>query len=510
MPWRDAWQLFPLSPLSFLFSIPRSIFQVLPPIERGYGVLLVWFGFLCLGCGSSFSHYAKVDRSLSEGHSEQAVQIIQEAEDDYGKKNRLLFLLDKGMVLHLAGQYAESNTVLEKAHLLVEDFYTKRLREEASALLVNEAELPYEGAPYEHVMINVIKALNFSLLQQWNEALVEGRRIDHRLNVLSDKIGQKDAYREDPFARYIVGLLYEMVGDFNNAYVGYRKSETLYEEDRGWTRVPLPETLKKDLIRMATALGVKDDVETYRLKYPEVTDEFQPTSPSNLAQVVVISYQGKGPKKEDLTIDVPVSLDALALVALTKPGFGRSSRTTRSGQALLYGIHGRIARISLPRFSMQKSTESYDAIQIKSTTTTIDARSESMYDVQAVAEKTLADEYDSLVLRAVARTAMKMAAAEGIGIGAGALMGGNNRNWIGPLVGGIARIFALATEEADTRIWRTLPGKIQLTRIWLEPGEYSITIRAMDHNGQDVGTSRDERLQLKDGETRFFLHQSFR
>ena len=92
-----------------------------------------------------------------------------------------------------------------------------------------------------------------------------------------------------------------------------------------------------------------------------------------------------------------------------------------------------------------------------------------IYDIHAVAEKTLADEYDSLVLRAVARTAMKMAAAEGIAIGARAAAGKNNRDWVGPLVGGLARVFALATEEADIRSWRTLPGEVQFARIWLEP-----------------------------------------
>ena len=31
------------------------------------------------------------------------------------------------------------------------------------------------------------KALNYALLNQWQDALVEARRIDHRLNVLSDR-----------------------------------------------------------------------------------------------------------------------------------------------------------------------------------------------------------------------------------------------------------------------------------------------------------------------------------
>jgi hypothetical protein len=103
---------------------------------------------------------------------------------------------------------------------------------------------------------------------------------------------------------------------------------------------------------------------------------------------------------------------------------------------------------------------------------------------------------------------MKMAAAEGIGYGARAASGKNNRDWIGPLVGGIARIFALATEEADIRTWRTLPGEIQLARLWVEPGEYSVTIQSMDLQGQGTRASQNTRLHLKEDETRFLFHQS--
>ncbi|MGD9851520.1 MAG: COG3014 family protein [Nitrospirales bacterium] len=457
------------------------------------------------------SHYAGVERNLLAGNPEQAVQIIQSAKEAYGKKDRLLYLLDHGMVLHLAARYSESNEILEEAYLLVEDLYTKRLRDEATALLVNEARKPYEGTPHEHVMIHVVKALNFAMLQQWNDALVEGRRIDHRLNVLVDKQEGTEAYQEDPFARYLVGLLYDMTGDLNNAYVGYRKAEQVYEDSRAWSRVVLPDTLKADLIRTAQRLGLKQEAQEYREKYPEVAvslnfERFD--SDASKAQLIVLSYHGQGPRKEDLVIDVPVSLDALQLVALTKPGFGRSTRSTRGGEALLYGIHGRIARIALPRFTMQKPSLSYDLVHLKAQEIEMTVPSQRVYDIAAVAEKNLADEYDGIVLRAVARTAMKMSAAEGIGLGARAVSGRNNRDWIGPLVGGIARIFALATEEADIRTWRTLPGEIQLTRLWVNPGEYSVSIRSIDAQGHEAGESQHTQLRLVNGETRMMIHQS--
>ena len=32
------------------------------------------------------------------------------------------------------------------------------------------------------------------------------------------------------------------------------------------------------------------------------------------------------------------------------------------------------------------------------------------------------------------------------------------------------------TEEADKRIWSTLPGQIEVARIWLEPGTYTLSL----------------------------------
>ena len=454
------------------------------------------------------AHYSKVQRSLRAGQGDQAVQIMQGVKDEYGANSRLLYLMDQGMVLHLVRRYAESNAVLEEAHLLIEDIYTKRLRDEASALLVNEARQPYEGAPHEHVMVNVVKALNYAAQQQWTEALVEARRIDHRLNVLSDKEEGNDTYHEDPFARYLVGLLYDIAGDINNAYVGYRKAEQIYTEGQAWTRVLLPDVLKRDLIRTANRLGLSEDTKQYQDQYPEVAIQPELKQSRNFAQIVVLTYHGQGPKKEDLLIDVPISLDALRLVALTKPGFRGSTRKTRGGEALLYGIHGRIARIALPRFSLNKQSMNLDTVEVRGQRSSFTTQSQRMYDINAVAEKTLADEYDSLVLRAVARTAMKMAAAEGIAIGARAAAGKKNRDWVGPLVGGIARVFALATEEADIRSWRTLPGEIQLARIWVEPGKYSVSLNSEELQDKETQAGAFPGLWFQEGETRFLFHQS--
>jgi uncharacterized protein len=474
--------------------------------RRSLRLVLLPLIFLMAGCSGMFAHYGGVERSLMAGHPDQAVTRIQDAQDDYGRNNRLLYLMDHGMVLHLAGRYQESNAVLEEAHLLVEEQYATRIRDEASALLLNETQLPYEGEPFEHVLINVVKALNYALLSQWNDTLVEARRIDHRLNVLSDR-AEGHAYKEDPFARYLTGVLYEIAGDLNNAFVAFRKAEAVYDEARAWSRVPLPDALKADLIRVTSALHLTEDLERYRTKYPEVASEAATSRSTDMAQLIVVSYHGRSPQKEDLFIDVPISLDALYLVALAKSTGLRSTRSTRGGEALLYGIHGRIARVALPRLVPQRAKTAYSTIQLTDGTTTFDAHSQRMYDIGAVAEKNLDDGYNTLVLRAVARAAMKMAAAEGIGIGVRSAVHKNSNDWIGLLALILARIFVLATEEADIRSWRTLPGEIHLARLWIPAGSYSVMMNAVDHQGRVIGSPKTGQLDVKIGETRLWLRQ---
>ncbi len=142
---------------------------------------------LLAGCGPSVNRYLLIDASLRAHDPKGADAIVQQAEKEYGEKSRVLYGMDRGMTLHLAGDYQQSNAVLEQAEEELDRLYTRKIRTETLAFMTNDTALPYEGDPYEQVLINVLKALNYAMLGQWQDALVEARRIDHRLNVLSDR-----------------------------------------------------------------------------------------------------------------------------------------------------------------------------------------------------------------------------------------------------------------------------------------------------------------------------------
>jgi len=471
-----------------------------------WGLILLLVSFVCSlqGCGPTLKHYPDVEESLRQGDPQKAVELVEQAEDSYDEDSYLLYLMDLGMTLHLAGEYEKSNRYLEEADELIEEQYTKRLSDEAAAMLINEGELPYRGDPYEQVMINVIKALNYALLQNLSEALVEARKIDHRLNVLNDSVDQ-DEYREDPFARYLTGVLYEASGDLNNAFIAYRKAEEGYRLSRSWSGVTLPNTLKQDLLRVTKALHFQEEHQHYRQTFPKISD-FE-AIPASMAQVFVVSYNGRGPTKEDIFFDVPLSSEALQLAVINKYGLGGGTRRTRSRDAILYGFQGQIVRVALPQLVSHPSQVAYSTVQAEQPGAHYETMTERVYDVGAIAKKNLDDQFPSLMVRAAARGALKYGAAQGIGHGARASVNGRDAQWVGFLATAIATMVVIASEGADIRNWQTLPGEIQIGRLWLTPGEYTITMDSFDHEGEKLNTSSPYLLSLSTGETRFITQR---
>jgi hypothetical protein len=459
------------------------------------------------GCASAPSRYGLIEDSVRAGNMGEADQIMERAEHEYGSKSRALYGMDRGMTLHLAGRYQDSNAVLDQAEEETERLYTRRIRVETKAFLLNDTELPYEGESYERIMINVLKALNYGVMGNWEAALVEARRIDQRLNLLFDQTDEKDSYREDAFARYLTGILYEAAGELNDAFIAYRKAYENYRLMQSWSRVPAPYLLRADLLRVTDALKMSQEYEEYRQAFPDTS--WQPVAETqHLAQIVVFSYNGRAPRKEDRFIDLPVSLDALKLVLLTKGVLGASTQETRAAESALYGLNGHVVRVAIPVLVPQKTSVTYGEISLRGADTIVSARTERAQNVTALAEQDLAEQLGGLAAKAVARAAVKYAMAEGAGRGAAAAAGQNNAGaLIGVLVRLLAHTLAVGTEEADKRSWRTLPDEVQVARLWVPPGSYELRIRSVGHNGEQVGWEAVHPVILVEGETRFITER---
>ncbi|HET8722323.1 MAG TPA: hypothetical protein VFM24_09865 [Nitrospira sp.] len=448
------------------------------------------------GCASSGTRYVLVDKSLLANDYRQADAVIQKAESEYGSKSRVLYGMDRGMTLQLAGDYQQSNEVLEQAEEEVDRLYTRSIRTESLAFMTNDNTLPYEGEPYEQVMINVLKALNYASLNRWQDALVEARRIDHRLNVLADRTKDKAAYRDDGFARYLSGILYESAGDVNNAFIAYRKAYETFDASRAWSGTGVPAQLRADLLRTADALHLSQEFAEYRQLFPDTTwTSIQ--EQQHLAQVLVISYNGRAPRKEDQFLDLPISMDALALVLVNRGFSSGNSQQHRAADSVLYGLNGRVVRVALPRIVPQKTQVPIDTISlIPEQGAPVVVRTELAQNVTALASKALSERIAGIAVKAVARAAFKYSLAEGATRGAQHAVQGDAAPWVGLAVGLLTKGFAVASEESDKRSWRTLPDEIHLARAWVPPGTYRVGTAVNGTRG-----SSTTMLSLRAGET---------
>lgn len=432
---------------------------------------------LLAGCGPSVNRYLLIEASLRAHDPKSAAAIVQRAEKEYGEKSRLLYGMDRGMTLQLAGDYQQSNAILEQAEEELDRLYTRKIRTETLAFMTNDTALPYEGDPYEQVLINVLKALNYAVLGQWQDALVEAWRIDHRLNVLSDRTKEKNAYRDDGFARYLSGIIYESTGDVNNAFIAYRNAYEIFEATRSWSRTAVPSQLRVDLLRTAEALHFTQELTQYQQAFADTKWETSQAL-QQLAQVVVISYNGRAPRKEDQFLDLPISLNALQLVLLNR---GLSQPNRQSNQAVdtvLYGLNGRVVRVALPRLVSQKTQVPVDTVSlIQDNGTRVTVNTELVHNVTALADKALSERMAGITVKALARAATKFALAEGTTREAQHVAGKDAGPLVGILVGLLTKGLAVASEEADKRSWQTLPDEIHLARVWVPPGRYQVQNR---------------------------------
>ena len=165
-------------------------------------------------------------------------------------------------------------------------------------------------------------------------------------------------------------------------------------------------------------------------------------------------------------------------------------------------------KVGLPRIIPRPSQVAYSSIQAHRSDFLYETTTQRVYDVGAAAIKNLDDQLSILKARAAVRGILKYGTAVGAGILVGtALSNGPQAPIMALLTTTMATMAVAASEEADKRLWRTLPGEIHIARLWLEPGEYTINMESFDDQGNLIRTSPPQVLTLSNGETRFLTQR---
>ncbi|MBT8461485.1 MAG: hypothetical protein KJO44_03105 [Gemmatimonadetes bacterium] len=155
---------------------------------------------------------------------EQFVEALDLTDpDDRGDiGDELLRLMHRGLLLHYAGMYEESNEVLQRAEAIIDDRYTKSVSLALLSLVTSDRALAWLPTDTERLMVNYYGALNYLALGDAEEAAVEARRLSRLLELSEESEFEPDELVMREVLRYFAGSVFEASGNRNDAAVAYR------------------------------------------------------------------------------------------------------------------------------------------------------------------------------------------------------------------------------------------------------------------------------------------------
>ncbi|ABC81836.1 COG3014 family protein [Anaeromyxobacter dehalogenans] len=236
------------------------------------------------GCAGDYVSRTRAMREAYQaGDHERAAALAGEEVRRGPERDRLLALLDQGMILHAGRRWEESLPVLARAERLAASLEAISVSEEGRALLENEQARAYRGEDFEKLMINVVQALNYAALGEDEDALVEVRRVDERLRKMVQE--EKKPYQQLAVARYLGGVLWEDSGNPDSAYIDYADALRL---------APELGPLAEPALRLARATGRADEADALAAARPALGAD--PLGAEE-GQVVLVLEAGLSPEK---------------------------------------------------------------------------------------------------------------------------------------------------------------------------------------------------------------------
>lgn len=363
----------------------------------------------------------------------------------------LLYAQEAGRVAQVAGDFASSKKYYQQAVAAYTAFDDKAkisasdIGATATSLVLNDNAIPYRGPGYERIMLHQYQALNYLFSGDYQGALVEVRRsnelqsseqeryqksqksvqamangtIDAEVNRLGQAAGTVTSSFLNAYSYYITGVLHEVLGEPNDAFIDYRKAAQITPDNT---------YLQQDLVRLAKQLGMPQYDEFKKrwgdAKLPKAGE----------GQVILMVEKGFVPEKQALTVP--------------------------------FTIHGNWQTVSLATYGPNNSYVPETQVQGLGTV----LKTEPIANIDALAITALKEDLPGTLVRQVARVYAKSEMAYQVEKSG---KPGNNAADIGSIA---MQIFNVVTEQADRRSWLTLPKQAQIGRRYLNPGEYTLQL----------------------------------
>ncbi len=445
--------------LRSLSRTDRSSAKTIHVFRLGSAKVVVLFSLLVgQGCATYYQANYSFNEAFERGNLDAALKALQDSPSRDYRKTEFLYFVNNGLLLSVLGRYEESNEYLEKAFNFGEDFRVNYLNEAAS-YLTNPTIASYRGEDHEHLMVLYYKAMNFLKMGKNSEALVECRRLNIRLQQLSDRYQSDKKFQRDAFIHLLMGIIYEADNDFNNAFIAYRNAYEIYQSDyQDLFGEVAPPQLKTDILRTALLSGLQSEFEQFKTEFGMQDYQYQPTDGGDL---VIFWHNGLTPVKAEWSINFIVNRNGNTVTFINEDlGFsfpfniGDYDEDEKSGLAAL-----EVFRVAFPKYVERPVY--FTSASIKAEHANIELQ--QVENVNKIAQQVLSQRMKLEFSKALLRAALKKATEY--------QMRKENK-----ALGSLFGIINALTEKADTRNWQTLPHSIYYSRVPLNLGTNEVTL----------------------------------
>ncbi len=394
----------------------------------------------------------------------------------YLKKDRVLYYLDKGAILHFQGKYEQSNQLFEKAEIAMEDLFTRSISRAAASMLLNDNILAYTGEVYENLYVNVFKAMNYINLGNFEDAYVEIKRINDKLKLMEvkygewvDKLNKNDSiqveiekkpirFYDDALAHYLSYIIFRADGEYDNSRISFQKIKKSWRSYHEVYDHPLPSSLSRE---------------------PEFRGSF----------LNVMAFTGNAPIKKPIGGEI-TTYDSLIHISDLS---GYRTNLWIPFPGIKAGYHFKFA------FPALETQQSYvDIIDVYVDDKRIGSL-DLLEDMGRVAEYTFESKKHIIYFKTLLRTILKglgsIEAKEKLRKKAEA-----EDNWLlKSLINWSVDAVVDATENPDLRCWCTMPRYCYIGEFNIPPGEYHIEIRFINQQGYVEAFQEFEDFRVTNG-----------
>ncbi|MEW6051110.1 MAG: hypothetical protein AB1644_08645 [Candidatus Zixiibacteriota bacterium] len=429
--------------------------------------LLVLLG--CSSLATKTKFYEPIAAELRVHKYGAAVAQIETARQNgmFGDKDRLLYYLDAGLLYHYASQYDSSTERLHQAELAADELFTKSVSRAAASLLLNDNVLEYAGEDYEILYANLIKALNYLSKDQFDDAFVEVRRANEKLQLLEQKYADAAAkyQRGDTTDTVSARIAYEIKEvRFNNDAFARYLSMHLYAADG-----------KLDDARIDRE-ALLDAFRTQPHIYPFAPPDVRYSSDSG-ALLSIVALTGLSPVKGALNLRLRTDKD-LDLVQIMYDG--PDSADVEYGHLPVEVSEDYYFKFSIPQLKVRPSQVT--RVRVFSGNAVL-GDLQLLEDMNLVAQETFEAKKSLIYFKTIARCLAKGLTTHKM----------KKKADTGGLGGWLKKaaidVGTELSENADLRSAQFLPGRVYVADFVVPTGTYDLHIQFLDETDQVIGES---------------------